>query len=160
MQVFNAAALFLALLPAMTAQDVVRIDLASAVSSEPEMEALRQQYAAAVNARDLQQTASLYATDALATFDGIVVRGSDAIAHRVGQASTPGAVITLLPRHFSSSSAVASETGTFVETRPGPDGTISVEGVYVTVYSRGADGHWRIAMEVRATGSAPAPGAW
>ena len=160
MQVLNAAALFLALLPAMAAQDVVRIDLSSAVSSETDLEALRQQYAAAVNSRDVQRTASLYASDALATFDGIVLRGPDAIAHRIGQASTPGAVITLLPRHFSSSSAVASETGTFVETRPGPDGTISVEGVYVTVYSRAADGHWRIAMEVRATGSALSTGVW
>ncbi len=158
MQVLNAAALFLALLPAMAAQDVVRTDLSGAVSSEADLEALRQQYAAAVNARDVQQSASLYASDALASFDGIVLRGSDAIAHRIGQASTPGAVITLLPRQFSSSSAVASETGTFVETRPEPDRTISVEGVYVTVYARGADGRWRIAMEVRATGSAPAPG--
>jgi uncharacterized protein (TIGR02246 family) len=160
MQVLNAAALFLALLPATAAQDVVRIDPSTAASSEPDLEALRQQYAAAVNARDVQQTASLYAADALATFDGTVVRGSDAIAHRLGQPSTPGAVITLLPRHFSSSSAVASETGTFVETRPGPDRTVSVEGVYVTVYARGADGLWRIAMEVRATGSTPAPGVW
>lgn len=160
MQVLSAAALFLALLPAMAAQDVLRVDWSSAVSSDPQIEALRQQYAAAVNARDVQQTASLYATNALAAFDGVVLRGSDAIGHRIGQPSTPGAIVTLLPRHFSSSSMVASETGTFVETRRWPDKTIAIEGVYVTVYSRGTDGHWRIAMEVRTRGRAPALGVW
>jgi hypothetical protein len=32
--------------------------------------------------------------------------------------------------------------------------------VYVTIYSRADDGRWRIALEIRTTGRAPALGVW
>jgi ketosteroid isomerase-like protein len=62
--------------------------------------------------------------------------------------------VTLRPRRFSSSATVASETGTFTETIADQAGTKSVEGVYLTIYSRRPGGPWRIALEARTTGHA------
>lgn len=158
------AALFLTLLPAPPIErpesEILRIDWSRAVG-EPELVALRREYASAVNARDVQRASGLYTKDALAILgDGRVVRGADAIGSRLSAPNSPGAVVTLLPQRFSSLSDVASETGTFTESLADWSETAPVEGVYVTVYSRAADGRWRIALEIRTTGRSRSLAVW
>jgi len=68
--------------------------------------------------------------------------------------------LTLVPRHYAISGDKGAETGTFVETVSDGRRVDSVEGLYVTIYSRTPDGRWQIAMEVRATGSRAPIAVW
>jgi ketosteroid isomerase-like protein len=126
-----------------------------------EIAALRGQYVEAVNAGDVSRASSLYTTDALTMLcDGTMVRGASVVGSRITERAPGHVTVTLKPRRFSHSGAVASETGTFTETLATPAGTTAVEGVYVTIYSRMRSGEWRIALEVRTTGHAPALTVW
>lgn len=154
------AALFLTLLPAPPTEEVVRVDWSHVLAGDTDITALRVLYASAVNAGDVGRASELYTDDALAMLgDGTIVRGSQAIGGRLSRLNLPGAVVTLLPQRITSAGDVASETGTFTETQQGSNAK-SVEGVYVTVYSRAPGGRWRIALEVRTTGRAPALTVW
>ncbi len=62
-----------------------------------------------------------------------------------------GAIVTLTPQQFATQGSMASETGTFAET-PAGEGEPGATGVYVTIYTRDAEGAWRIAMDVRTRG--------
>jgi uncharacterized protein (TIGR02246 family) len=155
------AALLLALLPAEPSQPVVRVDWTHASAAQSEIAALRGEYVEAVNAGDVARAASLYTTDALTVLcDGTLVRGNTAVGSRITERAPGHATVTLKPRRFSHAGAVASETGTFTEMLTGPAGTVTVDGVYVTIYSRAHNGPWRIALEVRTTGHAPALAVW
>jgi ketosteroid isomerase-like protein len=155
------AAVLITLLPARPTPAVVRVDWSDVVSADPEIAALRAEYVAAVNAGDAARATALHMPNALtALCDGTVVRGAGAIGARITTRPEPSATVTLHPRRFSSSGTVASETGSFIETLAGSNGAASVEGVYVTVYSRQPGGQWRIAMEVRTTGRVPAIAIW
>jgi uncharacterized protein (TIGR02246 family) len=147
-----ATALFLAV-SASQSQDVLRIDWSRvAADRDADLAAVRGEYVAAVNAHDASGVSSMYTTDALASFgDGDLVRGRTAVIQRLqaGLAES-SASITLTPTRFAASQEVGWETGTFT-IRPA-DGGAAREGVYVAIYSRGADRRWRIAMEVRAAG--------
>ena len=155
------AAVLITLLPAPPTPAVVRIDWSHVASAEPGIAALRAEYVTAVNAGDAERVTRLHMPNALtALCDGRFVRGAAAIGRRLTEGTHPSAAVTLRPRRFSSSGTVASETGTFTETLSESEGAASVEGVYVTVYSRQPDGQWRIAMEVRTTGHAPALTIW
>ena len=149
----------LALQAAAQSGDVVRIDWSRVTDRNTDLAAVRDEYVAAINARDAGSASDLYAPDALALYgDADVLRGSSALAGRLRDGSAPAArTITLMPHKFSVSTDVGSETGTFVVTAADPN-TQPVEGAYVAVYSRGADGRWRIAMEVRTAGAAD--GVW
>ena len=160
MQAFYAA-LLLTLLPAGPNPPAVRVDWSHASAANTEIAALRGQYVEAVNAGDVARASSLYTPDALTMLcDGTLVRGNMAVGTRITERTHGNATVTLKPRRFSYSGAVASETGTFTETVPGPLGNTTVEGVYVTVYSRARSGEWRIALEVRTTGHTPALTVW
>ena len=164
MQALCAALFLSALLPApaeKTETDVLRVDWSHAQPGDPDLAALRREYASAVNARDVRRASELYTHDALAILgDGRVVRGAEAIGVRLGTPNNQNAVVTLLPQRFSSAAGVASETGTFTESLVGADPSTTIEGVYVTVYSRDSAGRWRIALEVRTTGRSPALTVW
>jgi ketosteroid isomerase-like protein len=165
MQALCAALFLTTLLPAPPVEDteaeVLRVDWSRALPGDPDLAALRREYASAVNARDARRASDLYTNDALAMLgDGRVVRGAEAIGARLGALNSPGAVVTLLPQRFSSAATVASETGTFTEALVGREGATTVEGVYVAVYSRHPGGRWRIALEVRTTGRSPALAVW
>ncbi len=127
------AALCLVLNPAQS-EDVIRVDWSAATGVESEVAAARRELVRAVNAGD-PAPESFYTADALGM--------------------TPDrthATLTLLPRKFDVGKDTASETGTYIETRS--DGARkTVEGLYVTIYSRGGDNRWRVAMEVWTTGS-------
>jgi ketosteroid isomerase-like protein len=151
--------MFLTLLPAPSDTELVRVDWSRAVAGETDITALRGEYVSAVNARDIDRASDLYTSDALAMLDDGMVRGAQAIGRRL-TGLTSGASVTLVPQRISSAGNVASETGTFTETLSGPNGVSSVEGVYVTIYSRIPNGGWRIALEVRTTGRWPALAVW
>jgi uncharacterized protein (TIGR02246 family) len=161
MQPFYAALLF-ALLPAAESnQPLVRVDWSHASAAHTDIAALRGRYVEAVNAGDAARASGLYTPDALTVLcDGTMVRGNTAVGNRITERAAGHATVTLKPRRFSYSGAVASETGTFTESLDTGAGSTTVEGVYVTIYSRTRDGQWRIALEVRTTGHAPALAVW
>jgi uncharacterized protein (TIGR02246 family) len=155
------AALLLTLLPSEPNAPMLRVDWTYAQPANSEIAALRGEYATAVNLGDVDRASSLYTSDALTVLcDGTVVRGAAAVGARINERAHKHAAVTLMPRRFSYAANVASETGSFVETLEGPSSNTTVEGVYVTIYSRADDGRWRIALEIRTTGRAPALGVW
>ena len=155
------AALLLTLLPAEPNAPMLRVDWTHAAPADSELAALRGQYVEAVNLGDVDRASNLYTPDALTVLcDGTLARGAMAVGARINERAHRHAAVTLIPRRFSYADSVASETGSFVETLEGAAGNATVEGVYVTIYSRARDGRWRIALEVRTTGRAPALGVW
>jgi uncharacterized protein (TIGR02246 family) len=154
------AALFLVLGPAPS-DNVMNVDWSAAAGVDSAIADVRRNYVTAINARDAKAEA-FYAADAVAALSsGPIVSGAPALAERVRTAldrEPQGVTITLMPRRFIIDGATGSETGTFVETDSVQNRT--VEGVYVTIYSRSTDGQWRIAMEVRTTGSRPPLAVW
>jgi ketosteroid isomerase-like protein len=156
------AALFLVLGPPPS-DNVMHVDWSTAAGVESAIADVRRNYVTAINARDVKAEA-FYAPDAVAALSsGSIVNGAPALAERLRtalDADRPGVTITLTPRRFVIDGATGSETGTFIETISDAAQSRTVEGVYVTIYSRGADGQWRIAMEVRTTGSRPPLAIW
>ena len=138
------------------AQTTFRVqgDPRGSAPADGELAALRVEYAAAANAGDARRLSALYAPDAIAVpRDGVLLRGVGEIhrySHEALSAAAGAATVTFTPTHVESNGVVASETGTFSETRA--DGASGATGVYVAIYARGADGAWRIAMEVRTRG--------
>jgi uncharacterized protein (TIGR02246 family) len=156
------AALFLVLGPAPT-DNILHVDWSTASGVDSAIADVRRNYVTAINARDAKAEA-FYAPDAVAALSsGSIVNGAPALAERLRtalDADPHGVTITLTPRRFIIDGATGSETGTFVESVADTAQSRTVEGVYVTIYSRGADGQWRIAMEVRTTGSRPPLAVW
>lgn len=137
------------------AQTTFRVDSHAVEAADRELAALRLEYAAAANAGDANRLSRLYASDAIALWsDGMLLRGAAEIQRYSSEAlsSVPdGASVTLTPKRFETAGQMASETGTFSEAQTA-DGQPGATGVYVAIYTRGADGVWRIAMEVRSRG--------
>ena len=159
MRMVTALAVWALLGPALQAaaqQTLVTVEPATAVvAADERLTALRDKYAAAVNAADASALGDLYAPDALVVVaDGVVLRGNAEIGRYFQDAFAArgaGATVTLRPTRFTAEDAVASETGAFLESQTG-EATPTTDGVYVTIYSRKPDGEWRIAMEVRTRG--------
>jgi ketosteroid isomerase-like protein len=144
--------------------DIVRIDWSAAAGADTAIAGVRRDYVTAINARDRMADA-FYTRDAVASLaSGAIVSGAPAVTAQLRtalEADGRAVTITLTPMRFVVEGATGSETGTFVETVTGPAGAATtVEGIYVTVYSRAADGQWRIAMEARTTGSSPPLAVW
>jgi uncharacterized protein (TIGR02246 family) len=140
----------LALLPgAVHAQSRVHVDTSAVSHGDPELGAVRAAYAEAANAADASRLAALYTPDAIALLDdGALLRGA---AQILKQHEAPaGTTLTFSPRELRRDATIASEVGTFSEASEA--GAVPVSGVYVAIYTRGGDGAWRIAMEIRARG--------
>ena len=133
MSVFSAA-LWLALNAVQGTPAAIQVDWSAAVGADSDVAATRRELVRALNERD-PSAESFYLADAIG----------------ITPDRTSGS-LRLFPRKFETSSELASETGTYIETR-GEGTSASVEGLYVTVYARGADNRWRIALEVWTTGS-------
>jgi ketosteroid isomerase-like protein len=137
---------------------LMQVDWSAAAGADSAIAGVRRDYVTAINARD-RNAEAFYTADAVAALtSGSIVNGAPALAERLRtalDADQPGVTITLTPRRFVIDGATGSESGTFVETRFDSAESRTVEGVYVTIYSLGADGQWRIAMEARTTGSRP-----
>lgn len=136
-------------------QTTFRVESQVLEAADRELAALRLEYAAAANAGDGTRLSRLYAPDAIAVWtDGVLLRGSAEIQQYSNEAlsSVPnGATVTLKPMRLQADERMASETGTFSEAQS-TNGQPATTGVYVAIYTRGPDGAWRIAMEVRSRG--------
>jgi ketosteroid isomerase-like protein len=131
------------------AQSRVDVDTSALSHADAELGAVRTAYAAAASTGDATGLSALYAPDAIALLDGgALLRGAGEIVKR--HEASGGATLTLAPRELRRAGTIASEVGTFSEAAD--RGATPVSGVYVTIYTRGTDGVWRIAMEVRARG--------
>lgn len=154
----------MAIVPAAAdAPMVMRVDTSIAQTADDELAAVRADYVEAANARDAARLTALYAPDALVSLpDGMSLTGSGEISsHFKAAFASPArdATVTLTPHRFEMRGDVGAESGTFVESASGASGAIAT-GAYVTIYTRGADGRWRIAIDVRTTGAHPPAVAW
>ena len=133
----------------------VTVEPAATAPVDGDLAALREKYAAALNAGDATQLGALYASDALAVMgDGAVLRGAAEIGRYFREAlaaGTPAASVALRPQQFNAEEGIASETGTFHESR-GDNPPDVATGAYVTIYVRRPGGEWHIAMDVRTRG--------
>ena len=151
--------------PAAAAQVVARIVRAADTPTPSEIVQARNQYVAAVNAAEPDKIAPLYAGDALVILsEGVVLRGKTEVARYFADVlhqSTADGAVTITPLAATTAGNLGSETGSFEESRTTSTGTrVQVTGVYVIIYTRGADGRWRIAMEVRTSGDSRALVQW
>ena len=154
---FCAAAVWLALWAAPSSAGVINVDWSSAVGADSPIAAVRREYAAAFNMHSTGLR-NLYTPDAVGIFaDG--TRVARAVTRALDEELAP-VTVTLVPGRFVVEGDTGSEAGVFTETAAGDDQAGRVEGMYVTIYSRGADGHWRIAMEVRTRGGRPPLARW
>ncbi len=147
---------FIAATPvAVSAQTAFRVEAKAGAPADGELAALRLEYAAAASAGDATRLSGLYANDAIAVpREGVMLRGRAEIQRYSDEAFASvrnGAIVTLTPQQFATQGSMASETGTFAET-PAGEGEPGATGVYVTIYTRDAEGAWRIAMDVRTRG--------
>lgn len=122
-----------------------------------EIRQVRDEYVSAVNAREAEQIALLYTDDAVVIpSEGVFLRGKAEIT-RYFVDTLGGAhgadVVMMTPLAVTTGGTLGSESGSFEESRTTPAGTrVHVTGLYVIIYSRGADDRWRIVMEVRTRG--------
>jgi uncharacterized protein (TIGR02246 family) len=138
------------------AQTWVTVNVTALAPAPPsDLAAVRSEYASALNAGDAGRLGALYSADAIAVpADGIVLRGRDEINRYFSEtceARPAGTNVTLTPQQFSTGERLASETGLFSESSEGDPSSVAT-GVYVTIYERGANGDWRIALEIRTRG--------
>jgi ketosteroid isomerase-like protein len=137
------------------AQVVMRVENHTAGGVERELTITRGEYAALLNGRDVAGVSSLYTRDALVVLsDGQRLSGASEVERhftKVLQSGARPASVRLAPQRFeiAASGDLGAESGTFEEAAAG--GPV-VTGAYVTIYSRGADGEWRISIDVRTTG--------
>ena len=155
------AAFCLTLWNAPASTSTIRVDWSAASGVDAPIANVRRDYVTAFNARR-EAMEAMYTADALAILaDGAHVDAAGAAARQTNTAAAvPSVTVTLVPRKFVVSGETGSEEGTFVETSDMPDRPATVEGLYVTIYARGADGRWRIAMEVRTRGGRPPLATW
>ncbi|MGH3116124.1 MAG: YybH family protein [Vicinamibacterales bacterium] len=149
-------ALLVAFPATLHAQVVMRVESRIAEGAEQELTATRAEYAALLNGRDVTRLAALYTIDALVVLaDGERLSGASEVERhfaKVLQPAARNASIRLVPQRFeiARSGELGAESGTFVEAAG--EGPV-VTGAYVTIYSRGYDGQWRISIDVRTTGA-------
>jgi uncharacterized protein (TIGR02246 family) len=153
---FLIVALTMAAMPVGAAgQTSFLVESTGVASADAELASLRAEYAAAANAADAGRLSALYANDAIAVpREGVMLRGREEIqrySHDAFASRASRSTVTLTPQTFEVQGHMASETGTFSESQTGNDGPAAT-GVYVAIYTRAADGTWRISMEVRSRG--------
>ena len=145
------------LAPAAHAQVVTKIMRIPDRPTASEIAQARDEYVAAVNAGEPDKITPLYTDDALVIpSEGVVLHGKAEVARYFADAlqqSPAAGLVTMTPFAATAAGNLGSETGSFEESRITPTGSrAEVTGLYVIIYSRGADGRWRIAMEVRTSG--------
>ena len=156
------AAFCLALWTASAPPSLIRVDWSAAAGVDAPIATVRKDYVTVFNVRP-DAVGSMYTADAVAILaDGEHVGAPGASTRQSNDAAVPlpSVTVTLTPRRFVVSGDTGSEAGTFVETSLTGDRSTTVEGMYVTIYARTADGQWRIAMEVRTRGGRPPLGSW
>jgi uncharacterized protein (TIGR02246 family) len=108
---------------------------------------MNRDFAAALNAKDAKAAAALYTMDAVLIPPGeSIVQGRDAIEEYWRGALELGGVreVTVETMDALSSGSLGYETGSFVLTADGPDGTPVIDkGRYIELLRREPDGTWR-----------------
>jgi ketosteroid isomerase-like protein len=140
----------------------MQVDWSTAVGADSAIADVRREYVRVVNSGE-GLPESFFTNDALAARGaGPLLAGAAALAAPSRAMSMDGAhiTLTLMPRRYAITGDKGAETGTFVETVSDGQRVESVEGLYVTIYSRSPDGRWKIAMDVRATGSRAPIAVW
>jgi uncharacterized protein (TIGR02246 family) len=110
---------------------------------------LSQDFAAAINARDVAAAADLWIEDAaIVRPDGQITRGRDAVADALRALMDNGVTVHIELGALFVAGDVATATGTLTLSGTGHDGApFAQSSSSVVVYSRGADGGWRIALD-------------
>jgi uncharacterized protein (TIGR02246 family) len=112
-------------------------------------EAISQALAAAIAAGDVRAALELWNDDAkLISRDGSEVRGREAIAEVFERLVANAATLEIELRTLYEAAATAVATGTLTIHVRGPDGEhFSERSESVVVYSRDADGVWRVVID-------------
>ena len=115
-------------------------------ASKTELGQMNRDFAAALNAKDAQAAAALYAEDAVLIPPGEpLVRGRDAIEDYWRAAIEAGDIrdVSVETMDALSSGSLGYETGSFVLTANGPDGeAVTDRGRYIELLRREPDGRW------------------
>jgi uncharacterized protein (TIGR02246 family) len=157
------AALMVTFPATLYAQVVMRVEARAAEGVEVELTAARTEYADRLNGRDAARLSALYTPDALVVLaDGEQLSGAGEVERHFAkllQSAAGRTTVRLEPLRFevAQSGELGAESGTFVEAAE--NGTAAT-GAYVTIYSRGPDGRWRISIDVRTTGAQPPAVIW
>ena len=136
--------------PAPDAAAPVSESPAATAESEQLMEADRA-FARAVAARGTDAWVDAFAEDGAMLQPGGEVRGHDAIRQAMaGAFSTPGFSLTWEPTRaeISRGGDLGYTIGRYVNTSPGPDGPVSREGAYTTIWRRDPSGAWKVALDL------------
>jgi ketosteroid isomerase-like protein len=140
-----------------SAADAQTVTTIAHVAERPvtsEVAQARYDYVDAVNGGESDKIVAFHTEDALIVLgEKTVLRGKAGLARHFAAARREPAArgsVTITPFAFVMTGNHASETGsveesTTVSSRDGSRAT----SLYVIIYSRGTDGRWRIAMEVR-----------
>ena len=120
--------------------------MAAVAAESPEQ--LSQDFAAAINARDVGTAAELWIDDAaIVRPDGQVTRGREAVAGALQALMDNGVTVRIELSGLFQAGDVATATGTLTLSGSGHDGQpFEQSSSSVVVYSRAADG-WRIALD-------------
>jgi uncharacterized protein (TIGR02246 family) len=152
------AAFILAIVPDPAHAQIARLVSAPDSGSSSEIARIRHDYLDAANGRDAQRMSMLYAEDAVfVPTDGVLLRGRTEIAsyfEKTLARSGTAPAVTITRSKTDMQDDVGSEAGSFEETDTTGAGALTrVTGLYVVVYTRGSDGQWRVAIEVRSHGN-------
>lgn len=89
-----------------------------------------------------------FAPDGRQLMPGAVVVGHDDIAALMGPAfADPAASLTWEPDQAGGGDDWGWTSGRYVNRRTGPDGPVTSEGRYLTVWQRQGDGAWKVAVD-------------
>jgi uncharacterized protein (TIGR02246 family) len=109
---------------------------------------LAEQFAAAINRRDLDAAAAMWTEDAaIVAPDGSLVRGRAAIVKALEALVGNGARCEIEVAGVYEAGDTALATGSLTLSGDGHDGPYEHRSDSTVVYARGADGAWRIALD-------------
>ena len=108
-------------------------------------------FASEVATRGVDAWVEAFADDGAMLQPGAEVRGHGAIREAMaGAFANPGFSLTWDPTHaeISSSGDLGYTIGRYVSTTPGPDGPVTSQGAYTTVWRREPAGDWKVVLDL------------
>ena len=108
-------------------------------------------FASDVATRGVDAWVEAFAEDGAMLQPGAEVRGHGAIREAMAAAfADPGFSLAWDPTHaeISSSGDLGYTIGRYVSTTPGPDGPVTSEGAYTTVWRRDPAGDWKVVLDL------------
>jgi uncharacterized protein (TIGR02246 family) len=130
------------------AAETMTVDVAA---EEQAIRDVNSQMLAAAAAKDAAALASFFATDGRVMMDNAPAAvGTAAVAEAWGgMLQLPGASLTWTPTliRVANSGDLAYDVGTYTLSFDGPDGKVTDNGKYVTVWTK-VDGQWKVAADI------------